>query len=35
MSWSRHELEYNVLNEVVIEEGYVCVTMRINTKTFR
>jgi hypothetical protein len=26
---SRHELEYNVLNRVVIEEGYVRVTMRV------
>jgi hypothetical protein len=25
---SGHELEYNVLNRVVIEEGYVRVTMR-------
>ncbi|OCK90878.1 uncharacterized protein K441DRAFT_731496, partial [Cenococcum geophilum 1.58] len=25
---SRHKLEYNVLNRVVIEEGYVRVTMR-------
>ena len=25
---SGHELEYNVLNGVVIEEGYVRVTMR-------
>jgi len=29
-----HELEYNVLNGVVIEEGYVRVTMVVNTKTF-
>ena len=26
---SRHEPEYNVLNGVVIEEGYVRVTMRV------
>ena len=26
---SRHEPEYNVLNRVVIEEGYVRVTMRV------
>jgi hypothetical protein len=26
---SGHELEYNVLNRVVIEEGYVRVTMRV------
>ena len=26
---SRHELEYNILNGVVIEEGYVRVTMRV------
>ena len=31
---SRHELEYNILNRVVIEEGYVRVTMRVNIKTF-
>jgi len=30
---SRHELEYNVLNGVVIEEGYVRVTIRVDTKT--
>ena len=26
---SRHEPEYNILNGVVIEEGYVRVTMRV------
>ena len=26
---SRHELEYNILNGVVIEEGYVRITMRV------
>jgi hypothetical protein len=26
---SGHELEYNVLNRVVIKEGYVRVTMRV------
>ena len=26
---SRHELEYNVLNGVVIKEGYVRVTIRV------
>ena len=32
VSRSRHELECNVLNEVVIEEGYVHVTMRVEYK---
>ena len=32
MSRSRHELECNVLNEVVIGEGYVRVTMRVEYK---
>ena len=26
---SRYELEYNILNGVVIKEGYVRVTMRV------
>ena len=29
---SRHELECNILNEVVIKEGYVRVTMRVKYK---
>ena len=29
---SRHELECNILNEVVIEEGYIRVTMRVKYK---
>ena len=29
---SRHELEYNILNEVVIKEGYIRVTIRVKYK---
>ena len=32
VSRSRHELECNILNEAVIEEGYVRVTMRVEYK---